>query len=109
MIEPGPVATQFNASAKMLREGIDISTADEKTQQMLNAALKVMYHSVQTVSQTPDEVASIIKSVVLSPNPHMRYQTNSKYRTAEVQAKLADPTGDKPSQLVEKKFYAEIQ
>ena len=61
-----------------------------------------MYRSVQSESQTPDEVAALIKSVILSSNPDLRYQTNSKYRPGEVPAKLSDPTGDKAIQLMEK-------
>ena len=102
LIEPGPVTTSFNENAKLLREGIDISTADDKTQQLLKTALKEMYRSVQSESQTPDEVAALIKSVILSSNPHLRYQTNSKYRPGEVPAKLSYPTGDKAIQLMEK-------
>ena len=65
LIEPGPVTTSFNESAKLLRESIDISTADDKTQQLLKTALKEMYRSVQSESKTPDEVAAFIKSVIL--------------------------------------------
>lgn len=109
LIEPGPVTTSFTQNAKFLREGIDISSADEKTQQLLKAALKEMYSNVQTQSQTPEEVASIIKSVILSANPHLRYQTNSKYGPGEIQAKLSDLTGDKAIQLMERRFFPDVQ
>ena len=109
LIEPGPVTTSFTQNAKFLREGIDISSADEKTQQLLKAALKEMYNNVQTQSQTPEEVASIIKSVILSANPHLRYQTNSKYGPGEIQAKLSDLTGDKAVQLMERRFFPDVQ
>jgi len=108
LIEPGPVTTSFNENAKLLREGIDISTAGEKTQQLLKTALKEMYRSVQSESQTPDEVAALIKSVIFCSNPHLRYQTNSKYGPGEVPAKLSDPTGDKAIQLMEKRFFSGI-
>lgn len=109
LIEPGPVTTSFTQNAKFLREGIDISSADEKTQQLLKAALKEMYNNVQTQSQTPEQVASIIKSVILSANPHLRYQTNSKYGPGEIQAKLSDLTGDKAVQLMERRFFPDVQ
>ena len=67
-----------------------------------------MYRSVQSESKTPDEVAALIKSVILSSNPHLRYQTNSKYGPGEVPAKLSDPTGDKAIQLMEKRFFSGI-
>ena len=108
LIEPGPVTTSFTENAKFLREGIDISSADEKTQQLLKAALKEMYNNVQTQSQTSEEVASIIKSVILSANPHLRYQTNSKYGPGEIQAKLSDLTGDKAILLMERRFFPDV-
>ena len=75
---------------------------------MLKAALKEMYLNVQTQSQTPEEVAFLLRSVLLSPNPHLRYQTNSKYGPGEIPAKLSDPTGDKAVQLLEKRFFSEV-
>ena len=101
--------TSFNANAKLLREGIDTSSADEKTQALLKDALKEMYRTVTEHSQTPEEVASIIKRVLLSSTPHLRYQTNSQYGPGEVQAKFSDPTGDKAIELMEKRFYPDKQ
>lgn len=73
LIEPGPVTTSFAANAKLPREGIDTASADEKTQALLKDALKEMYRTVTSNSQAAEEIASIIKSVLLSPVPHLRY------------------------------------
>lgn len=68
-----------------------------------------MYRTVTSHSQAPEEVASIIKSVLLSSAPHLRYQTNSHYGPGEVQAKFSDPTGDKAIELMEKRFYPDTK
>lgn len=109
LVEPGPVTTSFNNNAKSLREGIDSSTADDKTQALLQEALKEMYRTVTSHSQTAEEVAHIIKNVILSCKPHLRYQTNSEYGPGEVQAKFSDVTGDKAIDLMEKRFYPETK
>lgn len=109
LVEPGPVTTSFNNNAKSLREGIDSSTADDKTQALLQEALKEMYRTVTEHSQTAEEVADIIKNVILSRAPHLRYQTNSQYAPGEVQAKFSDATGDKAIDLMEKRFYPETK
>ena len=109
LIEPGPVTTSFAANAKLIREGIDTSGADEKTQALLKEALKEMYRTVTEHSQVAEEVASIIKNVLLSSAPHLRYQTNSQYGPREVQAKFSDPTGDKAIDLIERRFYPETK
>ena len=104
-MEPGPVRTEFVKNAKAVRENIDMSGADEKTQEILKSALKVMYDSYSNRSQTADEVAEFIKDVILCETPHVRYQTNPRYGVDEVGAKLADPTGDKPVELITSHFF----
>ena len=103
------MTTSFNNNAKSLREGIDSSTADDKTQALLQEALKEMYRTVTEHSQTAEEVTEIIKNVILSRAPHLRYQTNSQYAPREVQAKFSDATGDKAIDLMEKRFYPETK
>lgn len=103
------MTTSFAANAKLLREGIDTTSADEKTQALLKDALKEMYRTVTSHSQAAEEIASIIKSVLLSPVPHLRYQTNSQYGPGEVQAKFSDPTGDKAIDLIERRFYPDTK
>ena len=68
-----------------------------------------MYRTVTEHSQTAEEVADIIKNVILSRAPHLRYQTNSQYAPGEVQAKFSDATGDKAIDLMEKRFYPETK
>ena len=103
------MTTSFAANAKLLREGIDTTSADEKTQALLKDALREMYRTFTANSQAAEEIASIIKSVLLSPAPHLRYQTNSQYGPGEVQAKFSDPTGDKAIDLIERRFYPDTK
>ena len=81
----------------------------KKTQALLEDALKEMYRTVTSHSQVAEEVASIIKSVLLSSAPNLRYQTNSQYEPGEVQAKFSDPTDNKAIDLIERRFYPDTK
>ena len=48
-----------------------------------------------------------IKEAILSENPNFRYQTNKHYCPDEIEAKLADITGNKPVDIITKRFCAE--
>ena len=42
---------------------------------------------------------------MLSAKPHFRYITNKKVSVAEIKAKLADPTGDKLQDVLDKQNF----
>ena len=97
--------TDFAKSAKALREAeIDMSAVDPKSQQILGACFKVMYDSFVNKSESADQVAAFVKNVIPCEKPSVRYQTNPRYGVEEVPAKLLDPSGNKPVQVIEHHF-----
>ncbi|XP_074634087.1 retinol dehydrogenase 8-like [Acropora palmata] len=103
LIEPGPVATSFMSN---LAEGDkpDRPPLDEETKQLFENCGKKMQAAFSTVVQTPEEIADEILRAVNEEKPHLRYQTNKNYATMTA-AKLTDPTGDKPVELVYQNFF----
>jgi len=56
--------------------------------------------------QNVNEVAQIVKKIILSEKPNLRYQTNDTFNPDEVKAKLADPTGNVLVEMLNKKYLA---
>lgn len=54
--------------------------------------------------QSPNEIAEVVKEVILSEKPNLRYQTNEKYNPEEIKSKLVDPTGNTLVEMVKKTF-----
>ena len=54
---------------------------------------------------TSQVVAGIVKKIILSEKPNLRYQTNEKFNPDEVKAKLADPTGNVLVDLMKKSTF----
>lgn len=52
-----------------------------------------------------DEVGEIVKNIILSDKPNLRYLTNEKYNVDVVKAKLSDLTGNDAVDLVIKKYF----
>ena len=58
-----------------------------------------------SISQKSEEIAEVIKEILLSAKPHFRYITNKKCFVDEMNAKLVDPTGDKLQDVVDKQNF----
>ena len=56
--------------------------------------------------QHVNEVAEIVKKIILSEKPNLRYQTNHKFGPDEINSKLADPTGNVLVEMLNKKYLA---
>ena len=54
--------------------------------------------------QSPYQIAEVVKSIILSDKPNLRYQTSTKYNPEELKAKLVDPTGNALVEMVKKTF-----
>ena len=90
-------------------EGVDISTADPKTlliRERVNKRLGHFWAQPEKVLSA-EQVAEVVKDVILSENPHFRYQTNKEYCPDDITAKLADINGNKSVDLITKRFCAE--
>ena len=60
-----------------------------------------------TTAQSSDDIAKIVKSVILSEKPSLRYQTNEKYRLHEIKAKLVDPSGNVIVKMIKEELLDE--
>ncbi|KAF1673744.1 RDH8 dehydrogenase, partial [Pygoscelis papua] len=94
LIEPGPVATEFER--KVFEDGVkmDLSAADEETAEMFtNIYLKNYKQIFQSLGQSAEDVAEHTVKIILAENPPFRHQTNTLY-TPMTTLKYADPNGD---------------
>ena len=98
LVEPGPVGTAFGSNLSTA----DTSTADQKSLQLLQAFVSYMGNMTgSSITQKSEEIAEVIKEILLSAKPHFRYITNKRCFVAEINAKLVDPTGDKLQDVVD--------
>ena len=58
-----------------------------------------------SVSQKSEEIAEVIKEILLSAKPHFRYVTNKKCFVAEINAKLVDTAGDKLQNVIDEQDF----
>ena len=104
MLETGPTATLGPENSKVFLAKFKMSEADQKTQQLLETFSGRMYHLFISTMQSPDEIAEVVREVILNEKPNLRYQTNEKYNPDEIKGKLVDPTGNALVEKVKKTF-----
>ena len=80
-------------------------TADEESSKLLQAFTGKLWPMALKHNQDVKEVAEIVKTIVLSDKPNLRYQTNKNFNPDEVKAKLSDPTGNVMVDLMVKKYF----
>ena len=83
----------------------DKPTADEESSELLQAFIEKIWPVAEREMQDVKEVAEIVKTIILSEKPNLRYQTNEKWNPEEINAKLADPTGNVMVELMTKKYF----
>ena len=102
MVEPGPVGTAFVSNLSTA----DTSTADQKSLQLLQAfGSSLGKVTGGSVLQKSEEIAEVIKEILLSAKPHFKYITNKKCFVDEINAKLVDLTGDKLQDVIDKQDF----
>ena len=84
----------------------DKPTADEESSELLQAFIEKIWPVAEREMQDVKEVAEIVKTIILSEKPNLRYQTNEKWNPEEIKAKLADPTGNVMVELMTKKYFS---
>ena len=47
----------------------------------------------------------MVKNIILTDKPNLRYQTHENFNPDEIKAKLADPTGNVMVDLMVKKYF----
>ena len=84
----------------------DEPSANQKTMKLQEACFAKIVQDYKSFVQNVNEVAEIVKKIILSEKPNLRYQTNDKFNPDEVKAKLADPTGNVLVEMLNKKYLA---
>ncbi|XP_038068798.1 retinol dehydrogenase 8-like [Patiria miniata] len=92
IVEPGPVATELMAKLVANQEG-HTEGFDDKLKEMYLARAKNIRPLLKAVTQSADEIAKLHLEIILSENPHLRYQT-SPAMNKMVADKLKDTTTD---------------
>ncbi|XP_033644380.1 retinol dehydrogenase 8-like [Asterias rubens] len=96
LIEPGPVYTQPHTTI-MQESGFKpeyiCSSWDNVSQKLFIDFWNKEFYPEIKIAQQPEEIAELVERVILTENPHLRYQT-SALQTEKVAAKMVDPTGD---------------
>ncbi|KAM7438120.1 hypothetical protein ABFA07_012329 [Porites harrisoni] len=105
LLEPGPVGTALVGNMEAWHRKYDKPTADEESSELLQAFIEKIWPVAEREMQDVKEVAEIVKTIILSEKPNLRYQTNEKWNPEEIKAKLADPTGNVMVELMTKKYF----
>ena len=79
-------------------------TPDEKTLGLLKAFQGMASKRRASLTQTAEEVAVLMKSIMLSEKPNLRYVTSQKYSHSEVTAKYVNISGNKLVILLSKNY-----
>jgi NAD(P)-dependent dehydrogenase (short-subunit alcohol dehydrogenase family) len=92
LVEPGPVNTEFVASAVKQNEArADAEIADYEP--ILKAYLAGSRQAFATAGQTGDDIAAVILEAAIAESPHLRYLTSDMIRGVAAR-KYVDTTGD---------------
>ena len=81
-----------------------MSEPDNETQELFGTFAQRFFHHFSSTMQTSDEIAEVVKSVILNEKPNLRYQTNLNGEWRNVKQKLTDPTGNELMEMVKKAF-----
>lgn len=108
LVEEGPVATAALINSRNWASSHDMPPTDQKTQELFGRFAAKMQQQFKSTAQNSDEIAEIVKNIILCEKPSLRYQTNEKYNPHEVKGKLLDPTGNNTVEMMQA-FFAEEQ
>ena len=108
LLEPGPVLTPLAAKAQ---EWSRISTpnADPETLNLKSMFSAKIQKEIEGKSQSSEECAQFVKEIILDEKGNLRYQTNEKFGSKEVAAKLAEPSGNSSVDIITTRYFGEIK
>ena len=93
IIEPGPVNTEFVASARATAAADMAVAPDDPYRTLIEDYMKVTTERFASIGQKGDDVAHVILKAATDEAPHLRYPT-SDYARGLAARKYVDPTGD---------------
>ena len=89
------------------QKSVEASPADPKTRSMIELLTTNVKKEFERCMQDCEEVAQYVKEIILGERCDLRYQTNEKFGSLEVAAKLVDPTGNKSVDIINKRYLSE--
>ena len=96
--------TQVKQNTDVWTEKYEKTTVDQKSLKLHEEFMgKLMQEFARTI-QSGNEIAEIVKSIILSPEPSLRYPTNKKFFVDLIEAKLAEIPGDGLVKLIGKNY-----
>ncbi|XP_068727226.1 retinol dehydrogenase 8-like [Montipora capricornis] len=108
LLEPGPVRTMIIPKAEdWCQNSVEAPAADPKTRTMIELVTTNVKMEVERCMQDCEEVAQYVKEIILGEKCDLRYQTNEKFGSLEVAAKLVDPTGNKSVDIINKRYLSQ--
>ena len=105
-LEPGPVGTSMGENVEAWTKKYDKPTPDQKTLELQGVYSVKIAQDFKSCLQNVDEVGQIVKKIILSEKPNLRYQTIDKFDPDLVKAKLTDPTGNVLVEMLNKRYLA---
>ena len=83
----------------------DMPTADHESLELQKTFKEgPFFQGMLANLQDANELAAMVKNIILTDKPNLRYHTNEKFNPDEVKAKLTDPTGNNMVDLMVKKY-----
>ena len=94
----------FQKASDWTQENTDAKVIDAKTKSLLETAQANLNRAFGDAMQGCEEVAQIVKDIILGVKKDLRCQTNEKFGPEDILAKLADPTGNKSVDIITSRF-----
>ena len=95
----------FEKAGDWIQENLDATTIDPKTKSLFEAAQANLDRAFSDAMQNCEEVAQIVKDIILGEKKDLRCQTNQKFEPEDIPAKLADATGNKSVDVITERFF----
>ena len=88
----------FLKASDWIQENMDATTVDHKTRANLERV-------ISDAMQSCEEVAQIVKGIILGEKKDLRCQTNEKCYPEDIRAKLADPKENKSVDIITERLF----
>ena len=95
----------FQKASDWTQENMDATAIDPKTKSLFETAQAKLHRAFSDAMQGCEEVAQIVKDVILGEKKDLRCQTNEKFGPEDISAKLADPTGNKSVDIITERLF----
>ncbi|XP_038072754.1 retinol dehydrogenase 8-like [Patiria miniata] len=105
IVEPGPVKTELFNKVLGTPFAEQAKDFDPILRDLVVTNMQPMASAMASVTQSADEIAKLHMDIILSDNPHLRYQT-SEDLTKRAAMKLRDPTTDFLLDMLKQSRYA---